>query len=73
MFIPSAGSGLWESAVGTEASFPLWSGGGWLLMPGSRHQSCANSGGKGQPVQPLTGGRVVSLSQLLNKAAQAGS
>lgn len=39
-------------------------------MPGSRHQSCANSGGKGQPVQPLTVGCVGSLSHLLNKAAQ---
>lgn len=39
-------------------------------MPGSCHQSCANSGGKGQPVQPLTGGRVGSPSHLLNKATQ---
>lgn len=43
----------------------------WMAaMPGSCHESCANSGGKGQPVQPLTGGRVGSPSHLLNKATQ---
>lgn len=63
--------------MGTEASFPSQSGGGWLLLPGSCRQRCAISGGGGQPhlqplqpLQPLTGVPVGSPSHLPNNAIQ---